>query len=116
MLAKAIELEAFMWYVFFLVPTGRGSQLNMLSPAEREDVLHWLHDVSDRIAIKTTEAPQYRRVAFQRDEAQQKGEALPERGELYHWLSDAADRGARPQAAAATHALGYQFRLWLRIH
>ncbi|EJZ85848.1 TIGR04053 family radical SAM/SPASM domain-containing protein [Winkia sp. UMB3158] len=92
MLAKAIELEAFMWYVFFLVPTGRGSQLNMLSPAEREDVLHWLHDVSDRIAIKTTEAPQYRRVAFQRDEAQQKGEALPERGELYHWLSEETTR------------------------
>ena len=35
-------------------------------PTEREDVLHWLHDVSDRIAIKTTEAPQYRRVALQR--------------------------------------------------
>ena len=66
LLKQVIDMGAHMWYTFFLVPTGRGTQLHSLSPTEREDVLHWLHDVSDRIAIKTTEAPQYRRVALQR--------------------------------------------------
>lgn len=93
MLKNAIEMGAFMWYIFLLVPTGRGAQLDALSPDEREDVMHWLHDVSDRIAIKTTEAPQYRRVALQREAAEAAGTphaqlAQPaERGELYHWLS-----------------------------
>lgn len=57
MLKNAIDLGAIMFYTFMLVPTGRGAQLDMLSPLEREDVLYWLHDNSTRIAIKTTEAP-----------------------------------------------------------
>ncbi|MDO4665683.1 MAG: TIGR04053 family radical SAM/SPASM domain-containing protein [Actinomycetaceae bacterium] len=83
MLKRAIDLKAFMWYVFFLVPTGRGQALKGMTPREREDVLHWLHDVSDRIAIKTTEGPQYRRVAFQRAN----GEPFNP-GELYQWLTE----------------------------
>ncbi|MCP5810145.1 hypothetical protein NL321_28775, partial [Klebsiella pneumoniae] len=71
MLKNAIDLGAMMFYTFMLVPTGRGAQLDMLSPLEREDVLYWLHDNSTRIAIKTTEAPQYRRIAFQRDAVRQ---------------------------------------------
>lgn len=92
MLKNAIDLNAFMWYTFMLVPTGRGAHLQMLTPAEREDVMHWQHDVSDRIAIKTTEAPQYRRIAIQRADAADAGVAPKElanpsqRGELYHWL------------------------------
>ncbi|MDY5589058.1 MAG: TIGR04053 family radical SAM/SPASM domain-containing protein [Arcanobacterium sp.] len=92
MLAKAIELNAFMWYTFMLVPTGRGANLNMLSPQEREDTLQWMHDVSDRIAIKTTEAPQYRRIAFQRARAAEGGPALPPHGELYYWLTEETTR------------------------
>lgn len=87
LLKTVLEMGAKMWYVFFLVPTGRGAALQSLSPEEREDVLHWLHDISDRIAIKTTEAPQYRRVAIQRDQAKQAGEPLPQRGELHAWLT-----------------------------
>lgn len=87
LMKQVIEMGAKMWYVFFLVPTGRGAQLNMLSPQEREDVLHWLADVSDRIAIKTTEAPQYRRVVLQRKEG------VPfEGGELYHYLTEETTR------------------------
>ena len=52
--------------MFFLVPTGRGKLLEPLTAAEEEEVLHWLHDVSTLVAIKTTEAPHYRRVAIQR--------------------------------------------------
>lgn len=66
MLAIAKDLHAALWSVFFLVPTGRGRQLDALEPAAVEEVLHWLHDVSDHVAIKTTEAPYFRRVAMQR--------------------------------------------------
>ncbi|MDO5727242.1 MAG: TIGR04053 family radical SAM/SPASM domain-containing protein [Bowdeniella nasicola] len=99
MLANAIEMGAFMWYIFLLVPTGRGAQLEALSADEREDVLHWLHDVSDRIAIKTTEAPQYRRIALQR----QRGQCpVSARGALYFQLRAATalllgDRPVNPR-------------------
>lgn len=65
-LRTVVDLGASLWSVFFLVPTGRGSALTPLDAADVEDVLHWLHDVGDRVAIKTTEAPQFRRVALQR--------------------------------------------------
>lgn len=96
LLKTVLGMGAFMWYTFMLVPTGRGANLNALTPAEREDVLHWLHDISDRIAIKTTEAPQYRRIAIQRDRLKEAGlplvdqtatEGPQHRGELYHYLA-----------------------------
>ncbi|QGU01463.1 Antilisterial bacteriocin subtilosin biosynthesis protein AlbA [Corynebacterium kalinowskii] len=83
LLKKVIEMGAKMWYVFFLVPTGRGADLNALSPQEREDVLHWLADVSNRIAIKTTEAPQYRRVVIQNEQG-----VLFDGGDLYRELTE----------------------------
>ncbi|HSN43263.1 MAG TPA: TIGR04053 family radical SAM/SPASM domain-containing protein, partial [Propionibacteriaceae bacterium] len=100
LLADVIGMGAKMWYVFFLVPTGRGAALNALESHDKEDVLHWLHDVSDRIAIKTTEAPQYRRVALQRDTAKTEGRPLPERGELHAWLTAETTRllGEKPEA------------------
>jgi AdoMet-dependent heme synthase len=66
MLKHVLDLGASLWSVFFLVPTGRGKELQPLTAAEEEEVLHWLHDVSDLVAIKTTEAPHYRRIAIQR--------------------------------------------------
>jgi len=65
-LKTVLDLGTTLWSVFFLVPTGRGKLLNALTAAEEEEVLHWLHDVSDLVAIKTTEAPHYRRIAIQR--------------------------------------------------
>jgi radical SAM protein len=66
MLRHVLDLGASLWSVFFLVPTGRGKDLQPLAAVEEEEVLHWLHDVSDLVAIKTTEAPHYRRIAIQR--------------------------------------------------
>ena len=66
MLKHVLGLGASLWSVFFLVPTGRGKDLQPLTAGEAEEVLHWLHDVSDLVAIKTTEAPHYRRIAIQR--------------------------------------------------
>ena len=66
MLRHVLDLGASLWSVFFLVPTGRGKDLQPLTAGQAEEVLHWLHDVSDLVAIKTTEAPHYRRIAIQR--------------------------------------------------
>ena len=59
---------AVQWSVFFLVPTGRGAVLPMISAAEHERVLGWLHELSRQVPfdIKTTAAPQYRRIAIER--------------------------------------------------
>ena len=59
------------WSVFFLVPTGRGEGLEMLSADEHERVLEWLHDLSTGAGfdVKATAAPQYRRIAAQRSGA-----------------------------------------------
>lgn len=56
------------WSVFFLVPVGRGAGLPLLSPAEHEEVLGWLSDLTERVPfdIKATAAPQYRRILHQR--------------------------------------------------
>lgn len=85
LLARVVDLGAALWSVFFLVPTGRGQQLRTLSADQVEDVLHWLADVSDVIAIKTTEAPHYRRVVMQRAA----GQAGSVRGPLYDELTSA---------------------------
>ncbi|KXI16041.1 radical SAM domain protein [Corynebacterium sp. CMW7794] len=87
LLKRVIDMGAKLWSVFFLVPTGRGTGLGALSPLEREDAMNWLHDVSNRVAIKTTEGPQYRRIVIQRS----KGQPY-EGGELYKFLTEETER------------------------
>jgi radical SAM protein len=81
------DLDAGLWSVFFLVSTGRGRQLGALDADGIEDVLHLLADVSPHLALKTTEAPQYRRVLHQRAGAGPGGPPGP-RGPLYRRLHD----------------------------
>lgn len=69
LLETVTDLGAGLWSVFFLVPTGRGEQLAALDAEGVEDVLRWLASVADRIPLKTTEAPHFRRVMLQRAEA-----------------------------------------------
>ncbi len=76
-LESVLDLGAALWSVFFLIPTGRGSHLEPLTAAEEEEVLHWLHDVSGLVAIKTTEAPHYRRIAIQRADVSALDDAFP---------------------------------------
>jgi AdoMet-dependent heme synthase len=61
------QVEAALWSVFFLVPVGRGQQSDMVTPEEGERVVQWLYELSGTapFAIKTTEAPFFRRVARQ---------------------------------------------------
>jgi radical SAM protein len=62
------DLGAVLWSVFFLVPVGRGAPLDPVSSERAERVVEWLHGVNDDapFAVKTTEAPFYRRAAMQR--------------------------------------------------
>jgi radical SAM protein len=68
------HLPLTLWAVFFLIQTGRGGQLDQITADECEHVLHWLRDLSARVAfgIKTTEAPHFRRVLWE-----QKATGLP---------------------------------------
>ncbi|MGZ5244287.1 MAG: TIGR04053 family radical SAM/SPASM domain-containing protein [Bacteroidia bacterium] len=62
------QSEIMRWSVFFLISVGRGNALQDITPDEAEDVMHWLYDKAKvaPFAIKTTEAPHYRRVMIQR--------------------------------------------------
>ncbi|CAH1203881.1 Putative mycofactocin radical SAM maturase MftC [Paenibacillus plantiphilus] len=64
---KVKEMGAVLWSVFFLVPTGRGMEKDMITPQQHEDVMKWLCQVQQRMpyGVKATEAPHYRRVFVQ---------------------------------------------------
>ena len=56
------------WSLFFLISVGRGKALNEVSPATGEGVMNWVLDLLPHapFAVKTTEAPSYRRLALNR--------------------------------------------------
>ncbi len=62
------EMNPAMWNLFFLVPTGRGRRETTLSAEHTERMLERLADLQQEapFELKTTEAPQFRRVALQR--------------------------------------------------
>ncbi len=62
------QLGVVQWSLFFLIPTGRGAQLGVLSAEQHERVLGWLYDLSlqAQFDVKATAAPQYRRIAIER--------------------------------------------------
>ncbi|SNZ03850.1 radical SAM protein, BA_1875 family [Natronoarchaeum philippinense] len=70
------DLGAVLWSVFFLVPVGRGAALDPVSPERSEAVMEWLQDAADEepFGIKTTEAPHYRRVGIQREQAEREAD------------------------------------------
>ncbi len=61
------SIPAGLWSLFFIVPTGRGSLLSPLSAEQVEDVLLFLAEISDVMPVKSTEAPQFRRILVQRE-------------------------------------------------
>jgi radical SAM protein len=65
------SLGAVQWSLFFLVPTGRATAADMISPQEHESTFHWLSELSRRAPfdVKSTAAPAYRRVVVQRARA-----------------------------------------------
>jgi radical SAM protein len=68
MIALLEQLDIVLWSVFFLVPTGRGSTIGLISAEEFEQVFEKLYETSRRVKfdIKSTEAQHYRRFLLQR--------------------------------------------------
>jgi radical SAM protein with 4Fe4S-binding SPASM domain len=80
-IAEVVEgLGAAMWEVFFLVPTGRGADLEQLSPDRAREVMEWLyrHSRNAPHRVITVEAPFYRRVAT--EVAREEGHGRPRVG------------------------------------
>jgi radical SAM protein with 4Fe4S-binding SPASM domain len=74
------DFDAAMWEVFFLVPTGRGTELEQLTPGRAREVMAWLyrHSRESPYRVITVEAPFYRRVAA--DVAREEGQDSPKVG------------------------------------
>jgi AdoMet-dependent heme synthase len=68
LIALMQELGISLWSVFFLVPTGRARAEDIASPEEFERVFNRMYELSQHAPfdIKSTAAPQYRRVILQR--------------------------------------------------
>jgi radical SAM protein len=64
------------WSVFFLVPTGRGRQLTMLTAQQHEAMIRRLDRLAGALPfdLKITAAPQHRRIALERAGARAGGE------------------------------------------
>jgi AdoMet-dependent heme synthase len=72
-----------LWSLFFLVPIGRAGPEDIASPEEFERTFHRMYELSKTAPfdIKSTAAPQYRRVILQRQVAERRAgarEELPE--------------------------------------
>jgi len=63
------HLPVTLWALFFLIQTGRGASLDQITAEECERVLNFLYDLSltSSFGIKTTEAPHYQRIVWERE-------------------------------------------------
>jgi len=68
LIALMERLDIVLWSVFFLVPTGRGSSIDLISAEEFEKVFEKLYETAQRVSfdIKSTEAQHYRRFLLQK--------------------------------------------------
>ena len=73
------QLDIVLWSVFFLVPTGRGSAIDLISAEEFEQVFEKLYETSLRVKfdIKSTEAQHYRRFLLQRRTEEKRNGKVP---------------------------------------
>lgn len=96
MIALLEQLDIVLWSVFFLVPVGRGSSVELISAEEFERVFEKLYQTSRRVKfdIKSTEAQHYRRFLLQRRaEAKRKGDGQPARAVIGTITPDGIGRG-----------------------
>jgi radical SAM protein len=102
------EVGAASWELFFLVHVGRGRHEDELSPAENEDVAHFLWEASRYgFVVRTVEGPWCRRVAAWRG-GHEHGPAVAPVGRP----RQATDDGPGPEAVARRFGLG---PLYLRL-
>jgi len=72
----AEKLKAVAFHLFFLVPTGRGREEELVTPVEQDEILRWVAKEcrNRKIEVKVTCAPQYGRVIREvLTEAERKG-------------------------------------------
>ena len=72
----AEKLKAVAFHLFFLVPTGRGREEELVTPEEQDEILRWVAKEcrNRKIEVKVTCAPQYGRVIREvLTEAERKG-------------------------------------------
>jgi heme b synthase len=86
-----VDLGAAAHHLFFLVPTGRGKELQeqAISPHDYEEVLNWFYEQRDQVSLhlKVTCAPHFYRILRQR--ARQEGKTITTK----HYGLDAVTRG-----------------------
>jgi radical SAM protein len=73
------------WSLFFLISVGRGTALKEVSTEQGELIMNWVLDLvpSAPFAVKTTEAPSYRRLALNRMRGSGKTAAEIKRSAVY---------------------------------
>ncbi|WP_417914646.1 radical SAM protein [Candidatus Electronema sp. JM] len=76
------KLGATAWYLFMIVPTGRGEEImeELIPASEYEDILNWHYDMEKEepeLLVRPTCAPQYYRIVLQR--AKQDGDKFKRR-------------------------------------
>ncbi len=81
-LKLAKELGATAWYMFMIVPTGRGEEImnELISKEDYEDLLKWHYEMEkleDELLVRPTCAPSYYRVVLQ--QAKEKGDTFKRR-------------------------------------
>lgn len=61
-------VQVMRWSLFFLIGVGRGRVLQPVLPERGEELMNWAYDLARvaPFAVKTTEAPSYRRIALNR--------------------------------------------------
>ncbi len=71
MVTLAKSLDIVFWEVFFLIPTGRATEMSGLTPAQFETVFDRLHRLNREASfiVKLTEAPHYRRFVIESESA-----------------------------------------------
>lgn len=79
-------LKVMRWSLFFLISVGRGKVLQEVTQERGEGLMNWVYDLSRvaPFAIKTTEAPSYRRIALNRMRTEGMPNDQIQRTSVYH--------------------------------
>jgi AdoMet-dependent heme synthase len=100
--ALMAETGVAIWEVFFLVHVGRGTATGAITPAEHEDVCHFLYDASHYgFTVRTVEAPFFRRVVVQR----RAGGPAPGTTSYLRMSGRLVDRLGLPVARSSAHTV-----------
>jgi len=83
------EMGVDIWEVFFLIATGRGTEVIASSPSENDDICNFLVDASRYgFTVRTVEAPFFRRIVVQRRDPLLGPSVVESTGALYARLRD----------------------------